>query len=172
MPSCCVWESELYLAAILSTRLFRMMVKLTMRWIMFPFGHEEIFFLSLFLHGRSDCHFIAVNLNGLCHVLLGKKLAVIFIRGGMARAAQLPHVSTVSVFNHFPWESGLGADKLACSWEYCTRSISLKQDSLTFLQSKQSTLKRYNISCNTPSGWDSRPPCSWQSVTWEYQTKG
>lgn len=40
------------------------MVKLTMRWIMFPFGHEEIFFLSLFLHGRSDCHFIAVNLNG------------------------------------------------------------------------------------------------------------
>lgn len=50
---------ELHFPAILSTEWFRMMLKLTMCWITFPFGLQEIF-LSLSRHGRSDCHFIAV----------------------------------------------------------------------------------------------------------------
>ena len=107
-------ESELYLPAMVSTELFTMMVKLTTHWIMFPFWPWREFSPS-FQHGRSDCSFKAADLKGpflcLCHVLL----AVIFIRGGMARAAQLPHVSTASAFNHFPWANGLGADKVVCT---------------------------------------------------------
>lgn len=76
---------------------------------------------------------------------------VIFIKGGMARVAQIPHVST-------GWESitflrktsGLGADKLVRRQNIVITS--LQQDGLTFSQNKHSTLKIYSISCNTPSG--------------------
>lgn len=54
--------SALDFPAILRAGLLRMMVKLTIHWIVFPFGLQQVV-LALFQHGRSDCHFIAVNLK-------------------------------------------------------------------------------------------------------------
>lgn len=79
--------SALDFPAILRAGLLRMMVKLTIHWIVFPFGLQQVV-LSLFQHGRSDCHFIAVISQMTLFVFMscsaGETLAVRFIKGGRA----------------------------------------------------------------------------------------
>lgn len=172
---------------ILRAERLRMMVKLTMHWIMFPFGLRVIFLpppppdprrppppareVLIVISWQSISNDPPAVYVMFCW---GKSWVVIFIKGGMAQFAQLPHVSTVLEFNHFfPGKtSGLGADKHVCRQNIVITVFHYNETVSLSHKTNRVHLKRYNISCNTPSGGDSRPPFSWQRVTGEFQTKG